>query len=58
MIGLDIKMHYAGPSEAIMHAIKTEDGRAAWDPNGLIPEVVRALKSALPELLVVTDVAW
>ncbi len=36
---------------------KTEDGRAALDPEGLVPNVVRALKSRFPELGVMTDVA-
>ncbi len=41
----------------VRDALKTEDGRAAWDPEGLVPQVVRALGAALPELLVITDVA-
>lgn len=41
----------------ISDARKTEDGREAWNPEGLIPEAIRALKSAFPELLVITDVA-
>jgi porphobilinogen synthase len=36
---------------------KSEDGRAAWDPEGLAQRAVRALKKALPNLGVVTDVA-
>jgi len=36
---------------------KSEDGRAAWDTDGLAQRAVRALKKALPELGVVTDVA-
>jgi porphobilinogen synthase len=36
---------------------KSEDGRAAWDPEGLAQRAVRALKKALPDLGVVTDVA-
>jgi len=36
---------------------KSEDGRAAWDPDGLAQRAVRALKKALPDLGVVTDVA-
>jgi porphobilinogen synthase len=38
-------------------ARKTEDGREAHNDEGLVPEVVRALKAACPELLVITDVA-
>jgi porphobilinogen synthase len=36
---------------------KTEDGRCAWDPEGLVPQTVRALKERMPELLVITDLA-
>ena len=38
-------------------ALKTLDGRAATDPDGLVPRVVRALKSRFPELGLLTDVA-
>lgn len=37
--------------------VKTEDGRAAWDDTGIVPQAIEALKGALPELLVITDVA-
>jgi porphobilinogen synthase len=36
---------------------KSLDAAAAWDPEGLVPRVVRALKSRFPELGVITDVA-
>ncbi len=36
---------------------KSDDGRAAWDDNGLAQRAVRALKQHLPELGVITDVA-
>jgi porphobilinogen synthase len=38
-------------------ALKTEDGREALNPEGLVPTVVRALKQRFPELGVMTDVA-
>jgi porphobilinogen synthase len=38
-------------------AAKTLDGREAWNPEGLAQRAVRALKAALPELGVITDVA-
>jgi porphobilinogen synthase len=38
-------------------ALKTEDGREAWNPEGLVPRVVRGLKQRFPELGVMTDVA-
>jgi porphobilinogen synthase len=38
-------------------AYKSLDGAGAWDDEGLVPRVVRAIKAAVPELLVITDVA-
>jgi porphobilinogen synthase len=37
--------------------LKTADGREAWNPEGLVPRVVRELKSRFPGLGVMTDVA-
>jgi porphobilinogen synthase len=37
--------------------LKTADGREAWNAEGLVPRVVRALKKQFPELGVMTDVA-
>ena len=36
---------------------KSEDAAEAWNPDGLVPRAVAALKEAYPELGVVTDVA-
>jgi len=36
---------------------KSSDAREAWNPDGLAPRAVRALKSAVPDLLVITDIA-
>ena len=38
-------------------SLKTEDGREALNPDGLVPTVVRELKKRFPELGVMTDVA-
>jgi len=38
-------------------SLKTPDGREATNPDGLVPRVVRALKSHFPQLGVMTDVA-
>lgn len=38
-------------------AAKSLAGEAAWDPEGLAQRAVRALKAAVPELGVITDVA-
>ncbi len=42
---------------AIEAHLKTVDGAEAFNPDGLIPRAVRALKSRFPELGVMTDVA-
>ena len=36
---------------------KSEDGKEAWNPEGLAQRAVRAVKKAVPELGVITDVA-
>ncbi|MDF7675719.1 porphobilinogen synthase [Neisseriaceae bacterium ESL0693] len=38
-------------------AVKTADGRAAWDEHGIIQRAIRALKSHFPELGVMADQA-
>ena len=38
-------------------ALKTPDGIAATDPDGLVPRAVRALKKNFPDLAVLTDIA-
>jgi porphobilinogen synthase len=37
-------------------AVKDAEGSGAWDEEGVIQTAVRALKQAVPELLVITDV--
>ena len=36
---------------------KSDDAREAWNPQGLAQQAVRALKQAMPELGIITDVA-
>ena len=38
-------------------ASKSEDGREAWNPEGLVQRAVRTLKKSVPQLGVITDVA-
>jgi porphobilinogen synthase len=38
-------------------ALKTDDAREAVNPEGLVPRTVAALKKAVPELGVITDIA-
>jgi len=37
--------------------LKSDTARAAWDNNGLVPRAVAAIKQAVPDLGVITDVA-
>ncbi|MEM6256326.1 MAG: porphobilinogen synthase [Cyanobacteria bacterium P01_D01_bin.156] len=41
----------------VPHHQKDNAGTESYNPEGLIPRAVRALKQALPDLLVITDVA-
>ncbi len=38
-------------------ALRTPEGEQAWNPEGLVPRAVRALKAAVPGLGVMTDAA-
>ncbi len=38
-------------------ALKDNSGREAWNKNGLMQTAVKAIKSAVPEMVVMTDVA-
>jgi porphobilinogen synthase len=37
-------------------ARKDEIGSGAWDPDGIVPRAIRAVKDRLPDLMVITDV--
>src|SRR5690606_35151015 len=41
----------------VIESGKTPGAEEAWNPDGLVPRAVRALKEAVPELGVITDVA-
>ena len=61
-VGEAARAHELGvPAVVLFPAIaderKTADGREAWNDDGLVPRCVTALRDALPELAVVTDVA-
>jgi porphobilinogen synthase len=42
---------------SIKSNLRTEDASAAWDPNGLVPVAVKAIKAMVPEIGIITDVA-
>ncbi len=37
--------------------LRSHDGAEAWNPDGLVPRAVQALKDAVPELGIITDAA-
>ncbi len=41
----------------IPHHLKDNAGTESYNPDGLIPRAVRAIKQAIPQVLVITDVA-
>lgn len=41
----------------IAKALKTDRGDEAWNPKGLIPQAIRAIKKALPSLCIIADIA-
>jgi porphobilinogen synthase len=41
----------------VAEELKTSDGAEAFNAQGLVPDAIRKLKAALPDLMVVTDVA-
>jgi porphobilinogen synthase len=49
-LGIPAVMLFGLPAE------KDEHGSGAWDPDGVVQLATRALKQAVPELLVITDV--
>ncbi len=42
---------------AIAESLKTRTAEEAWNDDGLVPQAIKALKTAHPTLLVITDVA-
>jgi len=52
-------LHRAGVGALLLFGIpprKDARGSGAWDRNGIVPQAVRAVKDAVPELPVITDV--
>ena len=40
-----------------LDATKDNEGKEAWNPNGLMQRSIKAIKDAVPEMIVMTDVA-
>lgn len=42
---------------ALPNDIKTSDAKESYNPKGLYPDAIKAIKDAVPELMIMTDVA-
>lgn len=42
---------------ALPASLKTPDAKESFNPNGLYPSAIKAIKDAVPELMIMTDVA-
>jgi len=55
-------LHVLGVPSVVLFPVtdddaKTDDCRGAWDSQGLVQRAIRALRAAIPELGIITDVA-
>lgn len=56
-----VELREAGIQSVLLFAIpetKDDSGSAAWDPNGIIQKAIPAIKKAVPDMLVVTDLCF
>jgi porphobilinogen synthase len=55
------RFHDLGIRSVLLFAIpecKDEVGSSAWDPKGIIPRAIQAIKAATPEMIVITDLCF
>ena len=55
------QLYELGVKSVILFAIpesKDEVGSSAWNPKGIIPQAIKAMKRELPELQVITDLCF
>lgn len=45
------------PYERCGEELKDNTGKASWDPDGLMPRCIREIKNAIPEMVIMSDVA-
>lgn len=62
LVARSVRAHEAGVRAValfpkVSDGLKTLGAEAAWDAEGIVPQAVRALKRACPDLVVITDVA-
>ena len=53
----EVGVHMFALFPAVAEALKTSDGREAYNDDGLVPRTLRALKQRWPDVVLVTDVA-
>ena len=41
----------------VSDTLKDNTGKEAWNPNGLMQQAIKAIKDAIPEMIIMTDVA-
>lgn len=54
-------LYELGVSSVLLFAIpefKDEIGSSSWQPNGIIPRAIKAIKKAIPEMMVITDLCF
>lgn len=54
-------LYELGVSSVLLFAIpefKDEIGSSSWQPDGIIPKAIKAIKKALPEMMVITDLCF
>lgn len=55
------RLHDLGVRSVLLFAIpefKDEVGSSAWHPHGIIPQAIKAIKKAIPEMVVITDLCF
>jgi porphobilinogen synthase len=56
-----VALYELGVSAVLLFAIpefKDEVGSSSWQPDGIIPKAIKAIKKAIPEMMVITDLCF
>jgi porphobilinogen synthase len=56
-----VALYELGVSSVLLFAIpefKDEVGSSSWQPDGIIPKAIKAIKKAIPEMMVITDLCF
>jgi porphobilinogen synthase len=57
LISLILLVSLEAESESVQESVKDNAGTESYNPKGLVPRVVKAIKQAFPEIIIITDVA-